>query len=79
MEGTGPKLAKPIEFTSFGDIIELMIYRPDGDSWNYIRVAWLLLMADALSRFSPEEAGHVRERAMRIVRKAIDDVAEDIT
>lgn len=68
--------AKPIEFASFVDVIEMMIYRPDANSWDYARVAWLLLMADALRRVGLEaDATDVRGRALRIVHAAIDDTA----
>lgn len=65
-----------IEFESFVDVIEMMIYRPGGDSWDFARVSWLLLMADALRRVGlEEEATDVRGRALRIVHAAIDDTA----
>lgn len=66
----------PLEFASFVDVLEMLIYRPDAHSWDHVRVAWLLLMADALRRVGLEDdAADVRARALRIVHEAIDDTA----
>lgn len=66
----------PIEFESFIDVLEMLLYRPSAHSWDHVRVAWLLLMADALRRVGLEDdAADVRARALRIVHAAIDDTA----
>lgn len=65
-----------VEAASFMDVISLLLACPGEHAQDSARVAWLVLMADALTRAGFDaDASQTRERALRIVRCAVDDTA----